>query len=61
MLMPAHARDNSRPKVHHLLRTVKVARSGTTPDREAVKDVRKGMTLDKKLKDIGTEMVTNFI
>ena len=61
--MPAHAtaRDNPRTEIHRLLHTVKVACSGTTPDRGAVQDVRKGMTLDKELKDVGTKMMANFI
>ena len=61
MVMPAHARDNPRTEIHRLLHTVKVACSRATPDREAVQDVRKGMTLDKELKDVGTKMMANFI
>ena len=40
---------------------VKMALHGSSPDGETVEDVRKNVYVDKKLKDIRTEVVTYFI
>ena len=41
--------------------TVQVTRRGPAPDRKAVEDIWKGMTLDEELSGFGGEVMSNFI
>ena len=57
----ACASYKSGGKIYCFLNAAKMAMRGSSPDGETVEDVRKNVYLDKKVKDVGSEVVVDFI
>ena len=62
MIRTAYASYKSGGKIYCcFFNAVKVAVCGSSPDGETVKDVRKNVYLNKELKDVRDEVVTDCI